>query len=311
MNKPLLVAFTGLAGIGKDTAADYLVKTRRLHKYSFAQKMKEGVQKMFDLSEAQVFGSKDAKEQPIDKLSKKKPISGRFLMQTLATEWARDIIDPDIWIYNVDAQWQGMKNIPGFQGAVISDLRFDNEADWVRENGGLIIKLVGPGEEVVNGMAGHTSESGIKFHHQTANIVNDKSSFAKLYGTIDEVIYQFVYKQHYHTPPRNIKPIEVYSLNKELPIKDLIVGWADSVFPDRTITNAIHKMVLEEIPEYLMAQDDPLELADIGILLYDIAHLAGIDLDAAIREKMGINMNRKWEINQSTGLMKHVEKKDE
>lgn len=88
-------------------------------------------------------------------------------------------------------------------------------------------------------------------------------------------------------------------------VKDLIVNWADEVFPERTITNAIQKMVLEEIPEYLMCQNDPMELADIGILLYDIAHLAGIDLDAAIREKMEINIARTWHIDEATGLMKH------
>ncbi len=75
----------------------------------------------------------------------------------------------------------------------------------------------------------------------------------------------------------------------EKPVRDIIVEWADEVFPNRTITNAIQKMVLEEIPEYLMKQDDAMELADLGILLYDIANLAGVDLDKAIREKMAIN----------------------
>lgn len=95
------------------------------------------------------------------------------------------------------------------------------------------------------------------------------------------------------------------------PIKDEIVKWADSVFPDRTITNAIQKLVLEEIPEYLMAQDDPMELADIGILIYDIAHLAGVDLDQAMREKMAINKKRLWHVDEITGLMHHVEIDDD
>lgn len=94
----------------------------------------------------------------------------------------------------------------------------------------------------------------------------------------------------------------------EKPVRDVIVEWADSVFPDRTITNAIQKMVLEEIPEYLMKQDDPMELADLGILLYDIANLAGVDLDKAIREKMAINQQRSWAVDSNTGLMKHTKK---
>lgn len=104
-----------------------------------------------------------------------------------------------------------------------------------------------------------------------------------------------------------VKADRMRAIIKRDSVKDLIVDWADSVFPERTITNAIQKMVLEEIPEYLMNQRDPLELADIGILLYDIANLAGIDLDEAIRHKMEINKNRKWKINTTTGLMKHIE----
>lgn len=98
---------------------------------------------------------------------------------------------------------------------------------------------------------------------------------------------------------------EALGLRKEKPVKDVIVQWADSVFPDRTITNAIHKLVLEEIPEYLLDQTSEDELGDIGILVYDIAHLAGVDLDTAIRKKMEINLARTWAVNPVTGLMKH------
>lgn len=86
-----------------------------------------------------------------------------------------------------------------------------------------------------------------------------------------------------------------------------IISWANSVMPHRTITNACTKLVMEEIPEFLMSDNDPLELADIAIILLDMAHLAGVDLEAAIREKMAINKARTWQINQSTGLLKHVE----
>lgn len=92
-------------------------------------------------------------------------------------------------------------------------------------------------------------------------------------------------------------------------IGQLIIGWADQVFPDRTITNAISKLVLEEIPEYLNNRTDPMELADLGILVYDIANLAGVDLDSAIRKKMAINKERSWYIDPETGLMKHEKEK--
>lgn len=97
-------------------------------------------------------------------------------------------------------------------------------------------------------------------------------------------------------------------LSEKNDVGKLITNWADDVFPHRTISNAIQKLVLEEIPEYLINQKDPMELADVGILVYDIANLAGVDLNKAIRDKMAINKKRTWKIDDETGLMKHIPK---
>lgn len=101
------------------------------------------------------------------------------------------------------------------------------------------------------------------------------------------------------------------TLTQQSSLRNMIVEWADGVFPERTVLNAIQKMVLEEIPEYLMDRGNPMELADLGILLYDIAHLDGVDLDSAIRKKMTINRFRTWGIDARTGLLKHNKSSDE
>lgn len=101
------------------------------------------------------------------------------------------------------------------------------------------------------------------------------------------------------------------TLTQQSSLRNLIVEWADEVFPERTVLNAIQKMILEEIPEYLMDRGNPMELADLGILLYDIAHLDGVDLDSAIRKKMAINRFRTWGIDARTGLLKHNKASDE
>lgn len=310
-----LIAFTGKAGCGKDTAANYLVNSRRFYQASFAAKMKEAVKNMFGLPESAVYGTKDEKELPIPHLSKVKQISGRFLMQTLATEWARDVVDPDIWIYDIAKKWDDLKNVPGFAGMVISDLRFNNEAKWVREQGGIVIEIVSPAEDVINGVVGHASEQGVSTMLIDYRIVNHKIRFDDFHKSIDEAIYSALWKKTLPADKPSLTigadPIAANTIKpgdfkfKES-IKDLIVNWADEVFPDRTITNAITKLMLHEIPEYMLKQDDPLELADIGILLYDIANLAGIDLEEAIRTKMAINKQRVWGIDDTTGLMSHL-----
>lgn len=87
----------------------------------------------------------------------------------------------------------------------------------------------------------------------------------------------------------------------------MIAEWADVVYPDRTPEHAITKMMLHEIPELLQGGvDDPLEFADVAILLFDIAHLKGIDIGKAIADKMEINKKRVWGIDRNTGVMSHV-----
>lgn len=96
----------------------------------------------------------------------------------------------------------------------------------------------------------------------------------------------------------------------EDPITELqrvISDWADKVYPDRTVDNALSKMMLHEIPELLHGKAmDPTEFADVAILLFDIAHLQGIDIVQAMRFKMEVNKKRTWEIDPATGLMSHV-----
>ena len=137
------------------------------------------------------------------------------------------------------------------------------------------------------------SSMGICFQSNNMELLSNNGSLEELEQNIIELLDKLKIKIN----PKNSNPTSE--------IGKLIVDWANQVFPNRTINNAIQKMVFEEIPEYMLERD-PLELADIGILLYDIANLAGIDLDAAIREKMKINKQREWEIDKTTGLMNHI-----
>lgn len=98
---------------------------------------------------------------------------------------------------------------------------------------------------------------------------------------------------------------------KEDPVRELqkrITQWADLVFPDRTAHNALCKLIMEEIPELLHGGlDDPMEYADVLILILDVASLRGIDAIAAAHRKMDINERRSWEIDAESGLMRHRE----
>ncbi|HHK4489846.1 TPA: deoxynucleotide monophosphate kinase, partial [Pseudomonas aeruginosa] len=70
------------------------------------------------------------------------------------------------------------------QGFVISDVRFDNEADWIRAKGGVVVHLRRQGAADV---AAHSSESGITPGARDLFISND-GSLNDLYQTLDEVM---------------------------------------------------------------------------------------------------------------------------
>lgn len=90
-----------------------------------------------------------------------------------------------------------------------------------------------------------------------------------------------------------------------------IKQWADKNFPERTAHSALCKLMLHEIPEFAMSQKDPLEYADLLILIFDIATLNGIDIPKALNDKMEINYARQWDWDPATGMAQHVPEEDD
>lgn len=96
-------------------------------------------------------------------------------------------------------------------------------------------------------------------------------------------------------------------------LQTFIAEWADvAISPTRSIEYAKRKLVFEELPELTITNfKDPAEFADVMMLLMDIAHLQGIDIQDAIAKKAIVNCNRNWKIDPETGCANHVEKNDE
>lgn len=90
-------------------------------------------------------------------------------------------------------------------------------------------------------------------------------------------------------------------------LTDEIVDWADAAIgKDRTYQMAIQKLAMEELPELLLSPEDPLEWADVAIIVLDLARLAKIDPVSAIRNKLDINRSRTFRVNPRTGLPHHI-----
>lgn len=96
-----------------------------------------------------------------------------------------------------------------------------------------------------------------------------------------------------------------YSTGTIADVQKLISGWADRTFPDRTIGEAILKLKKELAELDTASYLDAGEFADVAILLFDVAHLSGIDISTAVENKMAINEKRVWQ-KLDDGTHQHV-----
>lgn len=160
-----LIGVAGRARSGKDTVANFIVAAIGGYRYSFADPIRAMLVPLgVDMSDPYW---QARKEEPIPALG----VSPRRMMQTLGTEWGRQLISPDLW--HILAHQRLLQNGPGM---VISDVRFDNEAAWIRKHGGRIIHVIRPDAKAVEA---HASEDGIEMQDTDARLLNS--------GTLEEL----------------------------------------------------------------------------------------------------------------------------
>ncbi len=147
-DQPRLIALTGAKGVGKSTYAEFLAGENGTV-LSFATPIKRMLQAL--VGKEYVFGSKKNEETHLG-------VTGRVLLQTLGTEWGREMIDQDIWVKAMrhiltDAMFEEYRPV------VIDDLRFENEAKMIRELHGEIWHVERRSYTPAND--NHISEAGV------------------------------------------------------------------------------------------------------------------------------------------------------
>lgn len=177
--KPLLIGLAGTARSGKSTAADHLVRNHLLEHYAFADPLRSGLMEIFNLDPDDFEGER--KEQPLAWLGR----SPRELMQSMGTEWAREMVHPDVWVKIAEQNLNYLQNsLSSVVGFVVSDVRFENEAEFIRQRGGTIIHIERPDAPAVNP---HSSEAGVHRHQHDLTVRNTKGR-AHLVLQLDDCI---------------------------------------------------------------------------------------------------------------------------
>jgi Deoxynucleotide monophosphate kinase len=179
----ILIGLAGRAGSGKTTVANYLSGRHGFLAYAFASPIKQALSAMCRLTDEQLEG--EAKEETIDWLGR----SPRFLMQTLGTEWGRALVHRDIWLLLAERhlagareRWAGYRRGKPFS-MVLSDVRFENEAAWIRERGGIVAHVVRDSGR----RSGHASEAGVELIDGDWRIDNS-GSLPQLYELVDHMV---------------------------------------------------------------------------------------------------------------------------
>jgi hypothetical protein len=157
---------------GKDTVASLLMELRpgTFTTYAFARPLKQAGKILFGFTD----------EQLEDRILKEAvdPFWGftpRKAMQLLGTEFGRDMLRKDIWIKRAEREVE-MNKARGLK-TIITDVRFENEAEWIRslgEKAGLIYLEVT--NLVRDEKYNHASEAGITKAINDVTIQNDKTN---------------------------------------------------------------------------------------------------------------------------------------
>lgn len=186
----------GLAGrkrVGKNTAADHLTAQYGFVQVSFAEPIRNLLEAMNPLVPS-INGHErllDVLERcgSFDAVKDDDPTAAaeiRKYMQRIGTEWGRATMNGCVWIMALEDYLD--RHVKGWWGergpsVVVTDVRFDNEARWVRLNRGRVINIERP---AIASSDGHASEAGIDGSLADYHVFNVGTK-DELYGQLRDI----------------------------------------------------------------------------------------------------------------------------
>lgn len=174
-----LIGIAGKAESGKDTFAEYLKAhylkmiyepdrnriesklTSSILIKHFADPLKEAAIAAFGFIKDEVYTTEGKKT--INEFWKNTP---RYFLQKLGTECFREIFGDNFWLRRAELEIEKdfLDYSPPFGIIhIFADIRFENECDWVRDKGGLLIHIDRGNREGGTLVDNHASEQALEF----------------------------------------------------------------------------------------------------------------------------------------------------
>lgn len=141
-----IVGLVGRAGSGKDYMASILQRALDFMPLALADALKVKCAVEYGVPIGAMYGDN-------------RPGYVRTLLQRVGTDEVREKFDEDYWWRTLDAWMSVLTMRMGTASFVVPDVRFKNEAVWVMERGGIVIRLCGRGREMTEGQTAHRSEA--------------------------------------------------------------------------------------------------------------------------------------------------------
>lgn len=169
MKRRKIIALCGEKGHGKNAAADVLLD-RGWVEVKFAGCLKAMLNTMFGYTgfsdeDCQRLIEGDMKVTPITVMNDATP---RKLMQTLGTEWGRDLISHSLW---VDLTLMHIQNHHPNDNIIITDCRFPNEVVAAKSWGARVVRIERPMGGITRDL--HPSEAQVRSLDVHSVIKND------------------------------------------------------------------------------------------------------------------------------------------
>lgn len=162
----MVVGICGKARAGKDTAGAYLSKKLGIPTVAFADALKLSAVAMFGITSDMAYGINYDREQIVEHWG----ISVREMLQKLGTECAREVFRDDFWVRRLQ---QLVRIDPCYsEGFIVTDVRFDNEAQWVLDMGGKMVHI-SRRDSILESADGHSSEDGVNPNLVNSFVSND------------------------------------------------------------------------------------------------------------------------------------------